>query len=96
MRAAIEAWRRRAFERFSPIQDFVHVLMKPRNGEAWTEEDRRFLKAGFRSLGRLTPIFLLFLLPGGFPLAGAYAWLIDRRQQRRREEEGRVRERPLT
>jgi|RhiMetdeSRZDD1v2_1073273.scaffolds.fasta_scaffold772067_3 hypothetical protein len=96
MRAAIEAWRRGAFERVSSVQDFVRVLMKPRNGEAWTEEDRRFLTAGFRSLGRMTPIFLLFLLPGGFALAGAYAWLIDRRRQRRRAQESGVSERPLT
>jgi hypothetical protein len=95
MRTAIEAWRRKAFGRLSPIQDFVRVLMKPRNGEAWSDEDRLFLRAGFQALGRLTPLFLLFLLPGGFALAGAYAWLIDRRRQRRAAR-GRVSERPLT
>ena len=96
MKAAIAAWRRRAFDRLAPIQDFVSVLMKPRNGEAWSEEDRRFLRAGFRALARMTPVFVLFVLPGGFALAGAYAWLIDRRRQRRRADEAGVSEGPVT
>ena len=79
----IEVWHQRTFDRFASVQGFVRVLMKPRNGEPWTDEDRRFLRAGFRALGRWTPLFLLFLLPGGFVLAGAYAWLIDRRRQSR-------------
>jgi hypothetical protein len=83
VRAAIDAWRQRGFERFSPLQGFARVLMKPRSGEAWSEEDRRRLREGFRALGRFTPPFLLFVLPGGFALTAAYAWLLDRRRRRR-------------
>jgi hypothetical protein len=78
----LERWRGRAFTRLSAVQDFVAVLMKPRNGVPWTQEDRAFLRAGLRTLARWAPGFLLFLLPGGLGLLGIYAWLLDRRRGR--------------
>lgn len=95
MSAGTHLWRRRAFQRLSPIQDFVRVLMKPRNGQAWTAEDRRFLREGFGALARWTPLFALFLLPGGFALLAGYAWFLDRRRRRRAEGNG-AEGRPLT
>jgi hypothetical protein len=78
----LERWRSRAFARLAAVQGFVAVLMKPRNGVPWTQEDRAFLRAGLRSLARWAPGFVLFLLPGGLALLGVYAWLLDRRRGR--------------
>lgn len=92
----IDAWRRRGFARLGRVQDFVRVLMKPRNGQPWTFEDRAFLRAGLRTLARWAPGFLLFLLPGGFPLLAAYAWLLDRRRARRSATSGQTPRRRAT
>jgi hypothetical protein len=78
----LERWRGRAFARLAHVNDFVRVLMKPRNGQPWTAEDRAFLRAGARTLAQWAPGFLLFLLPGGFLMLGLYAWLLDRRRGR--------------
>jgi hypothetical protein len=78
----LDHWRGRAFARLARVQDFVAVLMKPRNGVPWTAEDRAFLRAGVRTLARWAPGFVLFLLPGGMVLLGLYAWLLDRRRGR--------------
>jgi hypothetical protein len=81
--AVLARWRRFAYARFSRVEGFVRVLMKPRNGEPWTPADRRFLREGLAQLARWTPAFLLFLLPGGMLLLAACAWLLDRRQRER-------------
>ncbi len=59
-------WKLRAREEMGQVQDLVRVLFKPRNGEAWTRDDRTFLKRELAMLaGRWAPGFFLFLLPGG-------------------------------
>lgn len=65
------------------IEGLIAVLMKPRNGEAWTREDRNFLGQEFQRLGRAAPGFLVFLLPGGAILLPLYAWFIDSRTDQR-------------
>jgi hypothetical protein len=78
----IGAWRRASFKAMSQVTDLVRVLMKPRNGEPWTDADKRFLKAELRAAARWAPALLLFLLPGSFILLPAYAWVLDRRHGR--------------
>ena len=65
------------------IQGLIAVLMKPRNGVAWTREDREFLGREFRRLGRAAPAFIIFLLPGGVLLLPLYAWFLDARREAR-------------
>jgi hypothetical protein len=60
------------------------VLMKQRNGENWTSEERQRLHARMRRLARLSPALVLLLLPGSVLLLPAYAWWLDRRRKRRR------------
>lgn len=76
-------WRERAVRHLSQVPELLRILMKPRNGETWTPEDRAFLRQELRTAARWTPGLLLFLLPGGSLLLPAYAWLLDRRRRPR-------------
>ncbi len=67
------------------IEGLIAVLMKPRNGLAWSPEDRELLRRELRRLARAAPGFVLFLLPGGAILLPLYAWLIDTRRDTRLE-----------
>lgn len=67
------------------IEGLITVLMKPRNGQAWTAEDKALLRDELRRLARATPGFLIFLLPGGSILLPLYAWFLDTRRARRME-----------
>lgn len=69
-----------ALSRFARAEGLVRVLMKPRNGTPWTAADRQFLRSGLLALARLSPAFLLFLLPGGMLLLAGYACVLDRRR----------------
>lgn len=75
-------WKLRARDEMGQVQDLVRVLFKPRNEEAWTRDDRAFLKRELATLARRwAPGFFLFLLPGGLLMAPAYAWYLDRRKR---------------
>jgi hypothetical protein len=73
------------------VQGLMQLLMKPRNGEPWTPEDRRELRRHFRALWDLAPMLALFSLPGGTLLLPLLAWFLDRRQARQREAPGKQR-----
>lgn len=73
-------WRVASLAAIAEVEGLVHVLMKPRNGQPWSTEDRVFLREELRTLARWAPVLVLFLLPGTFALLPAYAWLLDRRR----------------
>lgn len=60
------------------------LLMKPRNAQRWSREDRTQLRAHLRQIFALTPFMLAFLLPGGSLTLPLLAWWLDRRRVRRR------------
>ena len=76
----IQLWRDAVYSRLSRVEGFIAVLMKPRNGDPWTLEDRAFLRGEMRAVARWIPAFFIFLLPGGMLLLPAYAWVLDRRR----------------
>jgi hypothetical protein len=65
------------------IQGLLPLLMKQRNGNKWTPDERAQLRCHLRSLTSLSPYFLVFLLPGSFILFSVLAWWLDRRRQKR-------------
>ena len=79
----IGRWREGAHRHLSQAPDVMRILMKPRNGEPWTPEDRALLRRELRTVARWTPGLLLFLLPAGSLLLSVYAWILDRRRSRR-------------
>ncbi|MQY51843.1 hypothetical protein GH865_09440 [Rhodocyclus tenuis] len=65
------------------MRGLLPLLMKNRNGEAWTAAERAELLSQLRVLSRLSPYLLLLLLPGSALLLPVYAWWLDRRRQPR-------------
>ena len=70
-------------EEFARTQKMMPLLMKPRNGERWTQEDKRELVAHLKRLSGMGPYVALLLLPGGLALLPLLAWWLDRRRDRR-------------
>lgn len=65
------------------IKGFMPLLMKHRNGGAWSREERSELHAQLRAMAHVSPYLVLLLLPGSFVLLPVYAWWLDRRRNRR-------------
>jgi len=62
----------------------VPILMKPRNGQRWSSEDRALLRDHLGRLSRLSPYLVLVVMPGGFFILPVFAWWLDRRRMRQR------------
>ena len=65
------------------MRSLMPLLMKPRNGSAWTAEEKADLLLQLRRLSRLSPYLLFLLLPGSALLLPLYAWWLDRRRRPR-------------
>ena len=59
------------------------LLMKPRNDQAWTPEDKQELKIHLRRLSSISPYLMVLALPGSFLMLPALAEWLDRRRDRR-------------
>jgi len=66
-------------------RNLMPLLMKQRNGQRWSDEDRRVLKKDVKALVHLSPYLVLFVAPGGFFVMPVLAWWLDRRRHRRPE-----------
>ena len=67
----------------TPLSAFP-LLMKRRNRQRWTPEDKVQLGLQLRRLSRLSPYLVVLVMPGGFFLLPALAWWLDRRRNRLR------------
>ena len=65
------------------MRGLMPLLMKHRNGGAWSAEEKAELLQQLRILSRVSPYLLLLLLPGSALLLPAYAWWLDRRRKAR-------------
>ncbi len=66
------------------VQGFMCLLMKPRNGGAWSQEDKAALRSHLKHLAHSIPSLGIFLLPGGSFLLPALAVFLDRRNRKNR------------
>ena len=71
-------------DELSRTQEMLPLLMKPRNGERWTPEEKRELAGHFKRLTGMSPYIALFVIPGGLALLPLVAWWLDRRRARRK------------
>ncbi len=67
------------------IPDLLPVLMKPRNGQPWSAENRTQILAHLRRLSAVSPYFLVSLVPGHPSLLPLLAWWLDKRRHKRGE-----------
>lgn len=66
------------------IKGLMPLLMKPRNKQRWTGEDRAELRVHVRRLSDLSPYLVLVVLPGAPLTLPLLAWWLDRRRQQRK------------
>jgi hypothetical protein len=76
---------RRVIVELMATRGLMPLLMKARNGESWTIEERRFLVEHLRRLAHLSPYLIGLLLPGSIVLLPIYAWWLDRRRINRQD-----------
>lgn len=63
------------------IAGLMPLLMKPRNKQKWSTEDKRLIATHLRRLSLVSPYLALMVMPGSFVLLPALAWWLDRRRQ---------------
>ena len=64
------------------VRGLMPLLMKPRNKQRWTAEDREELRVHLRRLSNISPYLIVLALPGSFLMLPALAWWLDRRRNR--------------
>ena len=63
------------------VQGLMRLLMKPRNsGLPWSRGEVDRIRAHLKTLARLIPALVVFLLPGGLLLLPVLSEVLDRRQ----------------
>lgn len=78
-----------ARQRHHLTAEFLHarglmpLLMKPRNGQRWTLEEKQELVGHIRRLSSLSPYLVVLAMPGGILMMPALAWWLDRRRNLR-------------
>ena len=65
------------------VKGLMPLLMKPRNGQRWTAQDKLELVDHLKRLSRASSYVALAAMPGGFVLLPLLAWWLDRRRRRR-------------
>lgn len=68
---------------FVQVKGLMPLLMKPRNFQKWTSEDKRELRRHLKRLSRVSAYIDLLVMPGGFVMLPVMAWWLDRRSSRR-------------
>ena len=64
------------------VRGLMPLLMKPRNKQLWTPEDKEELRVHLHRLSSISPYLIVLALPGSFLMLPALAWWLDRRRNR--------------
>lgn len=72
--------KRHILSEFVQVKGLMPLLMKPRNKQQWTPQDRRELILHLKRLSRVSTYIVLLLMPGGFAMMPVMAWWLDRRR----------------
>ncbi|MCC6472323.1 MAG: hypothetical protein IT514_01130 [Burkholderiales bacterium] len=65
------------------VRGLMPLLMKQRNNQRWTAEDKRELIMHLKRLSKISPYIAVIVMPGGFAMLPVIAWWLDRRRGRR-------------
>ena len=75
--------RRFLTDEIEQVRGLMPLLMKPRNGQRWTREDKQELRTHLWRLSSISHYLVVLAMPGGVLLLPALAWWLDRRRNRR-------------
>lgn len=75
--------RQQLLAEMNQIRGLMPLLMKPRNGERWSDRERADLIAQMRALAHVSPYLVAMILPGSFVALPLLAWWLDRRRLQR-------------
>ncbi|TAL09235.1 MAG: hypothetical protein EPO02_10740 [Nitrospirae bacterium] len=75
-----ERERKRLLAEAVQIKGLMPLLMKKRNGQRWTREDKAELRVYLRRLSALSPYLVVVVLPGAPLTIPLLAWWLDRRR----------------
>lgn len=64
------------------VRGLMPLLMKPRNKQPWSAEDKAELKLHLQRISRLSPYLIVLALPGGVFMLPVLSWWLDRRRNR--------------
>jgi hypothetical protein len=63
------------------VKGLMPLLMKPRNKQNWSMDDKAELRDHLRRLSHISPYIAIMILPGSFLMLPILAWWLDRRRQ---------------
>ena len=75
--------KRHLLSEFVQVRGLMPLLMKPRNKQKWTPQDKRELILQLKCLSRMSAYVAVLVMPGGFALMPVMAWWLDRRRGHR-------------
>ena len=75
------------YNELSQVRGLIQILMKRRNGEQWSREERELLLRNLRAISNLSPYLAPILMPGGMLVLPLLAWWIDRRSKGRKNKD---------
>lgn len=64
------------------VKGLMPLLMKRRNKQKWTPEEKEELRVQLRRISNISPYLVIIVMPGGFAVLPALAWWLDRRRNR--------------
>jgi hypothetical protein len=62
------------------VSGLMPLLMKPRNKQKWTPEEKLQIVVHLRRLSMVSPYLAVMAMPGSFVVLPALAWWLDRRR----------------
>jgi hypothetical protein len=68
---------------FRKITGALPLLMKPRNGSKWTDQDRLEIRYMLRAASAVYPYLIIWVVPGSIILLPFLAWHLDIRRKGR-------------
>jgi hypothetical protein len=63
------------------VKGLMPLLMKPRNKQRWSAEDKAELREHLRRISHISPYIAVMILPGSIVLLPILAWWLDRRRK---------------
>ena len=70
------------------LKGALPLLMKQRNGDKWTVEERKQLRDMVRSASNVSPYLLVWAVPGSVLILPFLAWHLDTRRKHRAAKAG--------